>query len=151
VVGRWVDWMQRVKRRARGFRGEIILHIRLVVGDEMRPSEVARLPRLVYLVEAGRATAWTWHSRIGPHFAPVKQAAVPINGNAEWVATAHHVDLWTRAGCARWEQVPWRDRVGAVRLRVDPIDFAAQVIGVGRGFLRVPGRAPRPRVDGSVT
>src|SRR6266581_5457172 len=114
-----VDRMKRVKGRAGDFSGEVILHIGLIVGDEIRPPEIARLPRLVYFVEASRPAAWIWPARIRSHVAPIKAAAVLIYGNTEWIATTHHIDFGPRAGRAGREQVSFRDRVSAVRLRVN--------------------------------
>src|SRR5213594_2955765 len=146
-----VDRQERFKGRAGDFRGEVILHISLVVGDEIRPPEIARLSRLIHFVEAGRPAAWIWPTRIRSDVAPIKTAAVLIHGNTEWIATSHHIDFGPRGGRAGREQVSFRDRVSAVRLGVNAIDFAAQIVRVGGGFLRVPWRTPGPLVDGRVT
>ena len=45
------------------------------------------------------------------------------------------------------EEVPGRDRVAAIGLRVDAQDLAAQIVRVGRRPLGVPRRAARALVD----
>src|SRR5207244_12046016 len=104
---------------------------RFVVRDEVRPAEEARLARLIHLVETRRAAARVWPAGVRSDFAPVKVTGLFVDRDAKWIAAAHHVNLRTRPGPSRRETASFRDRISAVRLRVDAIDFAAEVVRIG--------------------
>src|SRR5688500_6019143 len=104
--------------------------IRLVVGDKMRPTEVASAAGLAYFVVAPWAPPYRVLARIGTYVAPVDETGWRVHRDPIWVAVTHRVDLRSGLRRARREEVSLGDGVGTVGLGVDADDLAAQVVGV---------------------
>ena len=73
-----------------------------------------------------------------------------VHGDPIRIAVAHRVNLGSRLRRSGWKEVPCRDSVSPVGLRVDANDLPTQVIGVPGRFLGVPWHPSRPFVDRSV-
>ena len=107
----------------------------------MRPAEVAGGAGLIHLVETRRAALGFCRLCVGSNFAPVEKAAPRVEADAEWIAAAHRIDLWSRVRRAGREEISFRYGDGTVRLRMHAQDFSAQIVRIGRGALGVPRRA----------
>ena len=130
------------------FRGVVVVGVGEVVADEVGPAVVAGFFGLIDFVVAARA-AGAVAAGVGADLAPVDEAGGLIDAHAPWVAAAHAEDFGAGAGGAGREEIAVWDGDGAVVLRADAEDFAAEVIGIGGGFLGVPRFHVRAFVEGS--
>ncbi len=108
-----------------------------VVADEVGPAVVAGFFGLIDFVVAAWA-ARAVAAGVRADLAPVDEAGGLVDAHAPWVAAAHAEDFGAGAGGAGWEEIAVGDGDGAIVLRADAEDFAAEVIGIGGGFLGVP-------------
>src|SRR4029077_4289732 len=122
----------------------------LVVRNEMRPAVIAGATRLIDFVVATRAASDGVYVRVGTDVAPVQEPGVRVDRDPIRIAMPHRIDLRTGLGRARRKEVSYRDRVCAIRLRMDADDLSTQVVGVGGRFLRVPRHSPWSFIDGGV-
>src|SRR5258705_12778657 len=106
------------------------LVIGLVVPHEVRPPIVPRAARLTDLIVPARSASHRVDVRVRTDFAPVEETGVLIYRDPIRVAMAHRVDLSPSLWRAFREEVSIRDRVRAVRLRVDTNDLATQIVRV---------------------
>src|SRR5262249_5658436 len=116
-------------------RGKVIMQVRFVIGDKIGPAEIAWAAGLVPFVMAPGPAGGHIGAGIRPYLAPVKPAGSFVDGHSERIAATHGVDLGPGQCSADWEKVPGGYGIGAVRLGMNPEDFAAQIVWVGGGFL----------------
>src|SRR5205814_613517 len=116
-----------------------IVVVRLVVRDDVGPAVVAGAARLVELVVPARAAVGIVGVGVGAYFAPVKPAGLGVDRDAEGVAVAHGVDFRAPLAGRRadGEEVAGGNGVGAVGLRHDAQDLAAEVVGIAGRALGV--------------
>ncbi len=147
VVDAVVAGVSGVEGRADFFRGVVVVGVGEVVADEVGPAVVAGFFGLIdFVVAAGAAGAVA--AGVGADLAPVDEAGGLVDAHAPWVAAAHAEDFGSGAGGAGWEEIAVGDGDGAVVLRADAEDFAAEVVGIGGGFLGVPRFHVRAAVEG---
>src|SRR6266550_4005245 len=121
--------------------------IGLVVPHEVGPPIVPRAPRLTDLIVPARSPSDRVDVGVRTDFAPVEETGVFIYRDPIRVAMTHRVDLGPSLRHAFREEVSIRDRVRAVRLRVDANDLAAEIVRVRRRLLRVPWHPTGSLVD----
>ncbi len=139
VVRALVPRCRTVELGTRLARGEVVLVIRLVVPDAVRPPVVAGPGDQVELHRARGSALRVRRPGVRTVVAQMDPAGLPVDGEPERVAEAHRVDLRAGVVRTRFEQVALGDRVAAVLTHGDPQQFAAQVVRVGRAALGVEG------------
>ncbi len=150
VVGRVVLRRRAVERLLGGVRREVEVDVGLVVADAVRPAVEPGGVEDVPLDGVLRAARGAGVARVRTVVGDQQLVRLGVDADAERVAEAHPVDLRTGLRRARREHVARGDGVGAVRLGVDAQHLAAQVVGVGRGALGVPGGPSGALVDRGV-
>jgi len=130
VVGRFVAWFCEAVQGTGDSGGVVEVGVGLIVGDEIRPAEIAGFSRLVdFVVASWSARPVT--ARVGPHFTPIHKPCSGIHGHPPRIATAHAVDLGATTGTIGRKQVAFGDFKGAFGRRADAENFAAVAVGIG--------------------
>src|SRR5262249_41831975 len=106
-----------------------------VVGDEIRPAEVACGPGLVPFVVTFWSARGVVRRCIRANFTPIQPPRTLIDGHPEWITAAHNVNFRPGEGSAWREQVPRRNRVGSICYRMNSQNLSAEIIGIGGGLL----------------
>ena len=107
---------------------KIINRVRLIRPDEQRPTEVARLGRSIDFIIPERINLQL-RKHIRPHIAEVQRAVGVIDCHAKRIAHAHRVHF---RSTLFWvgKQIPLRNHVPALILRLDAQNLAAQILRV---------------------
>ena len=139
--------MSRVVNGTGFSRAKIIVGIRYVITNDVRPAEVARLFGPVKFVVPTRAAPGRVSTGIGTHFTPIDVAGLIIDRYPPGVAVPHRVYFGTGFFGAFGKQVTLGNGVGPIGFWVNPDDFPPQVVGIARRFLGIPRAAPFPLVN----
>ena len=136
-----------VKEIPAAARTKIVVPVRLVVGDAIRPTEMACLAGSVPFVVAPGAARRIVCSGVRPDVAPIEPARFGIDRKTKRIPKAHNIDFRARPVRADRKQIAFGNRIGSVRHGFDPENLATQIVGVGGRFLGVPRQPTGALVD----
>ena len=107
---------------------KIVNRVRLIRSDEQWPSEVPCLGRGIDFIIPERVNL-QFRKHIRPHIAEVQRAVGVIDCHAKRIAHAHRVHF---RSTLFWvgKQIPLRNHVPALILRLDAQNLAAQILRV---------------------
>ena len=124
---------------------KIINRVRLIRANEQWPAEVACLGRGIDFIISERVNLQL-RKHIRPHIAEVQRAVGVIDCHAKRIAHTHRVHF---RSTLFWvgKQIPLRNRVPALILRLDAQNLTAQILRVACRTHGVPTLFARPIID----